>query len=122
MGRKNIVYDFKPVVDQDMSQALIIGKESTVAQFDSVTYEFSWEGGQAINGDLAIEYTRDENEPKTWKELDFGTIVNTNGASDTHRFIITEVGFKYTRPKYTRQDAGAAGTLNVSVFATNKGA
>lgn len=122
MGRKNIVYDYKPIIDGDMEGALIIGEPSTVAQFDTVTYEFSWEGGDAVNGDFSVEYSRDEEEPKEWKELDFGATINSNGAEGVHRLIITEVGFKFTRPKYTQTDSDATGTLNVSVFATNKGA
>ena len=122
MGRKNIVYDFKPVVDEDMSQVQIIGKESIVAQHDTVTYEASWAGASAINGDISIEYSRDEQEPKTWHKLDFGTTMSLDGASGTHQLIITEIGFKFLRPVYDRTDAGAAGLLNWSIFATNKGA
>ena len=122
MGRKNIIYDYKPLVDGDMSTLQLLGEPTNVAQYDSVTYEFSWEGGDAINGNIGVEYSRDEFEPRTWKELDFGAIVDTNGASDTHRLIITEVGFRFTRPKYDRVNAGATGTMNISVFCTNKGA
>lgn len=122
MGRKNIVYDYKPIKGADMSQASIEGEPSNVAQFDTVTYEFSWSGGQSTNGNIGIEYTRDQQEPKAWKELDFGAVIDTNGSEGTHRLIITEVGFEFTRPKYSRTNAGASGTMEVSVFATNKGA
>lgn len=122
MGRKNIVYNFKSLKSADMSTAQLLGVLSNVAQFDTVTYEFSWSGGAATNGNIAIEYTRDEFEPKIWKELDFGAVIDTNGASGTHRLIITEIGFLATRPKYDRVNGAATGSMNVSVFATNKGA
>lgn len=122
MGRKNIVYDFKPIVNADMSEVEIIGKESNVAQFDTVTYDFNWSGGAATNAKISIEFTKDEHEPKTWNELDFGASIEANGPSGNHRLIITEVGFRSLRPKITRLDAGASGIINASVFATNKGA
>lgn len=122
MGRKNIVYDFHAIDSGDMTQATVTGKESIVAQMDTVTYEFQWSGGQATNGDLSIEYSRDEKEPRVWKPLQFGVTINTDGASGTHQLIITEVGFKYTRPAYTQTNLSSTGIINCSVFATNRGA
>lgn len=122
MSRKNIVYNYKPIIDGDMSQVSIKGEESNVAQYDSVTYEFKWSGGQATNGDIGVEYSKDEKEPRTWRPLDFGTLVPTDGASDSHLLVLTLVGFKFTRPFYTRTNAGATGTMNVSIFSSNKGA
>lgn len=122
MGRKNLVYNFKPIEAGDMTLASITGKETDVAQMDSVTYEFSWSGGNTQNGDISVEYSRDTKEPKTWKALDFGATIDTNGASGAHRLIITEIGFQFVRPVYDRTNVAATGTMEVSLFATNKGA
>ena len=119
MGRKNIVYNYKPIVAGDMSDGSITGDKSTVAQYDTVTYKFKWSGGQATNGDIGVEYSDDE---VNWDDLEFGTTITLDGASGSHRLIINEVGFKFTRPKYTRTNGSATGALEVSEFATNKGA
>ena len=119
MSRKNIVYNFKPLVDGDMSLASMTGEISTVSQFDTVTYEATWTGGQATNGTIDIEYSKDG---LIWHNLDFGATIGTIGASDTHRMVIIEIGFKFTRPKYTRTNISASGVINFSVFCTNKGA
>lgn len=102
-----------------MSQASIIGDTTHVAQHDTVTYHTAWSGGQLTNGDLTIEASLDG---ETWETLDFGATMSLDGASDADRAIINEVGFSYVRPVYTRTNALATGTLNVSVFASNKGA
>lgn len=120
MGRKNIIYNFVALDSGDMSLASLESEVSTIAQHDTITYEASWSGGDAINGDIGIEYSR-TGEPGTWKALDFGATIDTNGASGTHRMIITEVGFKYTKATYTRKNAGATGSLTIAVFASNKG-
>lgn len=119
MSRKNIVYDYKPIIAGDMSSVSLVGEPSTVAQFDTVTYEFKWSGGFTTNGDIGIEYSRDS---ESWEDLDFGAVISLDGATGAHRLIINEIGFKFTRPKYDRSNASATGTMAVSVFATNKGA
>lgn len=117
--RKNIIYNFKPIVAGNMASASLTGLQTDVSQFDSVTYEFAWTGGQVTNGNIGIQYSKDG---QNWVDLDFTAIVTTDGASGDHRLIITEIGFQFTRPIYTRTNAGATGTLNVSIFASNKGA
>ena len=119
MGRKNLVYDYKPIDTEDMSQASITGQPSDVSQYDVVTYEVSWSGGQATNGNIEIEYSKDG---KSWKTLPLDRTPALNTASDTHLIIITEIGFKYLRPKYTRTNALASGYLTVGIFQSNKGA
>jgi hypothetical protein len=118
MSRKNIIYDFRPIVAGDLSLASINGTPTTVAQHDTVTYKLKWFGGQVTNGNLSIESSDDL---VTWSPLDFGATINTDGATGEHRFIINEIGFKYLRPVYTRTNAGATGALEASVFASNKG-
>lgn len=119
MGRKNLVYDYKPINAEDMSQASITGQQSDVSQYDVVTYEVSWSGGQVTNGNIEIEYSKDG---QVWKTLPLDGTPALNTASDTHLIIITEIGFKYLRPKYTRTNALASGSLTVGIFQTNKGA
>lgn len=119
MGRKNILYRYDSIDEADMSQASIVGNPTSVSGFDTVTYLATWTGGQATNGDLGIETSMDEGE--TWQELDFGATINTDGAADYVRMIITEIGFGMIRPKYTRTNGGATGLLTVKIFGTNKG-
>ena len=118
MSRKNIIYDFKPIIAGAMTSVSINGTPTTVAQHDTATYKIKWSGGQATNGNLSIESSDDL---IIWSPLDFGATINTNGASGEHRLIINEIGFKYLRPVYTRTNAGATGTLEASLFASNKG-
>lgn len=119
MGRKNLVYNFKPLVDGDLSQATLTGTLTDVSQFDTVTYDFSWSGGQSSNGTIGIQYSRDN---VTWTALDFGTTISLGAVSGTHSLVITEIGFQYVRPYYIRTNGSATGLLNISLFATNKGA
>lgn len=102
-----------------MSSATLTGNQTEVAQFDTVTYEASWSGGQANNGDISIEYSRDG---LTWKTLDFAATISATAASGTHTLVINEVGFKFTRPVYTRTNGSATGTINFVIFCTTKGA
>lgn len=118
MSRKNLLLNFRALVGGDMSSATLNSTETNVQQFDTVTYKVDWSGGQATNGDLTIEYSDDG---ITWRALDFGATPNTNGASGNHSFIITEIGFKLLRCTYTRTNALASGSMNVTVFSTNKG-
>lgn len=120
MGRKNILYSFTAINEADMSQASIVGQATNVAGFDTVTYLATWSGGQATNGDIGMETSLDEG--KTWHDLDFGAIIDTDGAQDYARIIINEIGFGLIRPKYTRTNAGATGLLTMKIFGTNKGA
>jgi hypothetical protein len=124
MGRKNLVYDFKPINDGDLSLASITGQHSDVSQYDTVTYEADWSGGQATNGNLEIEYCRDEKitSSSVWKTLPLDGTPALDTAADTHLIIITEIGFKWLRPKYTRTNVAASGLLTVGIFQSNKGA
>lgn len=119
MGRKNIIYNHKSIINGDMSLASITGDETNVAQHDSVTYHIRWTGGQATNGRVAIEATLDG---IIWEELDFASTIDLDGDTDFHRAIVNEIGFKALRPVYIRTNALASGALEVAVFATNKGA
>lgn len=119
MSRKNLVYDFKPLVGGDMSQASLLGTQTDVSQYDTVTYEVKWTGGQATNGNIGLEYSKDGS---VWNDLDFATTIASDGASGNHQLIINEIGFKYLRPKYTRTNGSASGALNFGLFCTVKGA
>lgn len=119
MGRKNIVYDFKAIEDGDMSQASLVGTQSDVSQYDTVCYEISWTGGQATNGKVEFEYSRDG---KSWKTLPLDGTPKLDTASDFHLILINEIGFKFLRPVYTRQNVLATGLLTVGIFQSNKGA
>lgn len=120
MGRKSLVRNFKSIDAGDMSQASIIGEASDVSQFDSITYEVFWSGGQTLNGKVEVEYSRDEG--KTFKTLPLDGAPSVDGASGSHLIIINEIGFTHLRPKYTRQDPAATGSLTVGIFQTVKGA
>jgi len=126
MGRKNLVYNFKPIgsveVPGDMSVADIVGTKSNVAQYDAVTYEISWSGGQATNGNLIIEYTKDPEGLTGWRTLPLDGTPVLNGAEGSHLILITEIGFNFLRPHYERTNVGATGSLEVNIFQTNKGA
>jgi hypothetical protein len=127
MSRKNLVYNFKPIgsaaVPGDMTQAEIIGTKSNVANFDGVTYKIGWTGGQVLNGNCQIEYSTDINgEDSTFKILPLDGVPELSGAAGDHLVLITEIGFVWLRPRYIRTDPGATGTLEVSIFQTNKGA
>ena len=119
MSRKNLIYDFKPLTAGDMSQASLVGLQTDVSAFDSITYNVTWTGGQTTNGIIGVQYSKDG---LTWYLLDFGATIALNTDSDSHRLVITEVGFKFTRPVYTRTNGSATGTLDISIFCTTKGA
>lgn len=119
MSRKNLIYNFQPIVTGSMASATIIGLQTEVAQFDTATYDFSWSGGNTTNGLFSLEYSRDG---INWSSLDFGTTINGDGASGLHQLIVETIGFKFLRPKYVRTNGAATGTLTVSLFCTNKGA
>lgn len=120
MGRKHVIYDYRAIVDGDMSQASITGDVTTVGQLDVVTYNVEWSGAQATNGNLTIEFSNDKGA--TWKTLSFGSVPALDTAADHHELIIQAVGFDLLRPVYTRTNVSASGTLNVRVFGTTKGA
>lgn len=119
MGRKNLVTDYRPIDGGDMSLSSITGNHSDVSQFDTVTYEVNWSGGQATNGTLAIQYSKDGS---VWRNLPLDGVPALDTASDSHLIIINEIGFKYLRPVYTRVNPSASGSLTVGIFQTNKGA
>lgn len=118
MGRKNLVYDFKPIENGDLATARLTGKTSTVAQHDEVTYHFMWEGADVGGANFGVEYKM--NESGDWFPLDFGATISPDAADGVHRCIIQSVGFKFLRP--FAENVSGAGTLNVHVFCTNKGA
>lgn len=120
MGRKNIVYDFKPIVGGDMSTAKLIGKVSTVAQHDKVTYHFNWSGADVNGVNFGVEYALSDHANAQWFPLDFGATITTDTADGMHRCIITAVGFKFLRP--FSENVSGGGLLDVTVFATNEGA
>lgn len=122
MGRKNLIYNFKPLVSGDMSSTSLTGAVTDVSQFDTITYDFQWTGGQTTNGSIGIQYSRDLYEPRVWRDINFGSTVTTDGASGGNQFIINEIGFQFTRPIYTRTNGSASGALNIAITATNKGA
>ena len=117
--RKNLVYDFKPIVSGDMSLPSIDGSISDVSQYDTVTYEFIWAGGNTTNGSVSLRYSKDG---INFYPLDFGSVIPADGATGNHQLIVTEIGFRYLQPVYTRLDVGATGSINCSIFQTNKGA
>jgi len=118
MGRKNIVYDFKPIDEADMSQARIEGATSTVAQFDEVTYHFEWSGADVGGVTFGVEYKL--SEKGSWYPLDFGSVIDTDTADGMHRLVIQSVGFKFLRP--ISENVTGGGTLTVHSFCSNKGA
>lgn len=119
MGRKQLIYDFTSIPSTNMSTASVTGEVSTVGQTDTVTFQVTWTGGQTTNGDFSVEASLDN---VNWYALDFGATMSMNTASDYIRAVITEVGFNYVRPKYTRTNGSATGTFIVKLFATTKGA
>lgn len=119
MGRKNVIYDFTPISNQALSTASVTGDVTTVTQVDSVTYLVTWSGGQATNGDFTVEASLNGTD---WYALDFGSTMSLDTASDFIRTVITEIGFNYLRPVYTRTNGSASGNFTVKLFATTKGA
>ena len=118
MSRKLIVKDFKAISAGDMSTDSIIGTQTVVNQHDTVVYNFTWSGGQTVNGNIGIDASLDGS---TWFPLDFGTTIVTSAVSGLHQLFIQTVGFNYTRPTYTRTNGSASGTLNVELFCSNLG-
>ncbi len=119
MSRKNLIYNFKPIVNGDMTQSSLTGSATDISQFDTVTYDFLWSGGQSSNGTIGVQYSRDN---INWYNLDFGTTISLGTVSGDHNLVITEVGFQYARPYYTQTNGSATGLLNVTIFCTTKGA
>ena len=119
MGRKNLIYNFKPLIAGDMTQAILTGAVTDISQFDIVTYDFSWSGGQVTNGNISIQYSRDG---VTWTTLDFGSLIGLNSSSGNHTLIIDEVGFQFVRPVFTRTNVASSGLLDIAVFCTTRGA
>lgn len=119
MGRKNIIYNHRSIVEGDMTQAVIVGDTTNCAQHDTLTFTALWTGGAAVNGRLSIETSLDG---QTWTELDFGDSMLIDTAADYLRAIINEIGFSYVRPKFIQMNPAATGIVNVAVFASNKGA
>ena len=102
-----------------MSLAEIVGDQTNCAQHDTLTYTALWSGGALTNGKLVIEASLDEID---WSELDFADTIQVDGAADYLRAIVNEIGFSYIRPKYVRINPSATGVINVTVFASNRGA
>jgi hypothetical protein len=119
MGRKNQIQPFLSMPSGDLTQASIVGLESTVFQTDVVNCIFSWAGGNTTNGDIAIEVW--SSADIGWVPLEFGATISLNGASGAHTLIIEQVSFLKIRPKYTRTNASATGTLKVLIVATTVG-
>lgn len=117
MGRKTQIKPFKLMNAQDISVASVTGADSTVEQTDIAMMNVSWSGGQATNGDITIEAF----DGFAWHPLDFGATISLDGASGNHQLLI-DVSFQKLRPVYTRTNASASGALDVSIFATSKGA
>jgi hypothetical protein len=116
--RKNIVKDFVAISSGNMS-ASITGASTVVNQHDTLSYIFKWTGGNTLNGTIGVEASIDG---ITYFPLDFKTTINASGATDTHQLLISSIGFNYTRPIYTKVDAGASGSLTVELFCSNSGA
>lgn len=119
MGRKNIIYNHRSIVEGDMSLVEVVGDSTNCAQHDTLTYTALWTGGALTNGKIVIEASLDG---ETWTELDFADTIQVDGAADYLRAIINEIGFSYVRPKYVRINPAATGIVNVTVFASNRGA
>jgi len=106
------------MIDGDMSQVEVIGQQSSVKNFDVVTYSVKWTGGALTNGNVEIQKSKDG---ITWQALDFGLPIALATASDSHEIIINEIGFTYLRPVYKRTNVSATGLLNIEIFSSNKG-
>lgn len=117
--RHNQVVDYVSVAAGDMSQATITGNQTNINNFDVASYFFSWTGGQTTNGTLGIEVSMDGTN---FSLLDFGATINADGVSGNHRLVITEVCFKFARPKYTKVNGSASGSMKIEMFATIRGA
>lgn len=119
MGRKLALKDYPSILAGDMSLASIVGPSSSVSQFDTLSYTFTWSGGQLTNGTIGIQYSLDG---FIWHDLDFATIILLSAASGDHQLLITETPFSFARPVYTRTNGSATGTLKVELSANSKGA
>lgn len=119
MGRKNIIYNHRSIVDGDMTLVEVLGSVTSCSQHDTITFTALWTGGAVTGGKIVIETSLDGT---VWTELDFGDTIQVDGAADYLRAIINEVGFSFIRPKYVRVNPLATGVINVNLFASNRGA
>jgi len=118
MSRKNLIYNFKAIDNGSMATAQIVGLQTDVSPFDTITYDIHWSAGAFINGEVIIEHSKDG---LTWTTLDFGALIVITPENGSHQLIITEVGFKFLRPTYTKTSVSATGNITISIFCTNKG-
>jgi len=118
MSRKNLIYNFKAIDKGSMALTQIVGLQTDVSPFDTVTYDIHWDSGAFTDGAVVIEHSKDG---LTWTVLDFGAPILITPEQGSHQLIITEVGFKFLRPTYNRSSVSAVGNITISIFCTNKG-
>ena len=120
MGRKTQIQPFMVIEDGDMSSGSHIESLPThCKQTDVVQYVVNCEDGQATNGEITVEASFDG---KSWFPLDFGALINLDGASGNHQIIIQQVSFSDIRLNYDKTNPAATGTFTAEIFCTTKGA
>lgn len=118
MGRKNQIPQFYAIRDGDIS-GNITGAKSVVGQTDRAFYIVE-AAGTGIAGELKIEVSEDES---SWTELPISPAINLSNANPSAVVQISEITWKFMRPKYIDLSVGAAvGTLNVRMTASTQGA
>lgn len=118
MGRKNQIPQFYAIRDGDIS-GNITGSKSVVGQTDRAFY-IAEAAGTDIAGELIIEVSEDD---VVWTELPISPSINLSNANLTAIVQISEITWKFMRPRYVDSSVGAAvGTLNVRMTASTQGA
>ena len=109
MSRKQISRPYEVFNNQDIS-ADATSLETTVEQFDKVSYDINWTSS-GINGEIIIEYSNNPRDiAPTWEALNFGASVLINIDNGKHRVEILELNFIALRVRYV----STAGTGNLN--------
>jgi hypothetical protein len=96
-------------------------EETGVKQLDVVIYEL--EIDPTVNGTLKVEGSIDQEntEPKTWSELDFGTVITLNGGSSLKdQVIVRDNPFTFLRLKF--QNSTGTGNITAHIAGVSSGA
>jgi len=116
MGRKHVIYGFKPFNAADISSSQT-SEEVFADQADYGSIYLFWTG-TSVNGTLEVQAKN--GKEGTYRALDFGSTISLSGSSGNHEIILNELPFTHIKLVYTR--VGGTGSLTANLTFKSSGA
>lgn len=110
MGRRLELNKF-PIFSSVDSTTSPLSVETDVSSVDNIAYDI--QVGASVVGTLQVQFCNDRilSSSSVFKPINFGSILNVNGATDTdYRIEIQNTSFKWIKLKYNH----TSGTGNIS--------